>query len=731
MIKNALRISTIFVLFTAFLAKASSPDEGMWLPLYLKSLNEKDMKAHGLKLTADDIYNINKSSLKDAVVQLGNFCTGEIVSAEGLMLTNHHCGYDKIADHSSEKNNYLRDGFWAKTKADELPNPGLTASILVRMEDVTDVMKKKTALTDQPEMQQVYIKMAVDSITQAATAGTHYKAEIKEFFKGNEYYLLVYEVFKDVRLVGAPPSSVGKYGGDTDNWMWPRHTGDFSIFRIYAGKDGKPAPYSKDNVPYKPKQFFNISLKGVEKEDYTMIIGFPGSTDRYLTSYDLETSRDYTNPAVVEALGTRLEIMKAEMDASEAVKIALAGDYASMSNSHKYTIGQQRQLKQGGAIVEKKQDEEAFMKWVNADNARKEKYGNVLQNIKNAQEQYKTIEPGISYLFYGVYSGPVKHAFSYYSFYRMHSNNEKGKPTQAQLDSLGAKLLPVVQNYHRSSNKNVDKKVMKATLKMMYNGMEENKRPAILNTIVKQQKKAKSPEEAIDTYVDNIYATSFLTDSTAAYNFLKKPNYKKKLEKDPLYKLMVGLIQDYYFASLAVVHQQSSGAMEDEHKKYIEGLREWKKDKVFYPDANSTLRVTYGNVKPYFPRDGVFYDYYTTHEGIIEKYDPKDDEFNAPSQLIEMLKKKQFGRYGQKDTLRVNFLSNNDITGGNSGSPVLNANGELVGIAFDGNWESMIGDLYVNPALNRTISVDIRYVLWVIDEFANADHLIKEMVIKE
>ncbi|RYD76941.1 MAG: S46 family peptidase, partial [Sphingobacteriales bacterium] len=529
--------------------------------------------------------------------------------------------------------------------------------------------------------------------------------------------------------VGAPPSSIGKFGGDTDNWMWPRHTGDFSVFRIYAGRDGKPAPYSKDNIPYVPKYNFTISLKGEKKEDYAMVMGFPGNTDRYLTSYDLDIAKDYTNPAIIEAFGTQLDVMKRDMDADPKLKIELASDYASMSNTYKYYVGQERQLKQATVIAKKQEDEKAFTQWVNADNSRKEKYGTVLSNVKNTLEQYKAIEPALSHFFYGLFStGAMKYAFGYYGFYRM-NQDPKNPASQGKMDTLGASMVPKAEAYLGGVSYNTDKKVLKEILLMMYNKLGD-KRPEFLNNIVKSQKKATSPQDAISKYVDNMYAESTILQKEKATAFLKKPNYKKKLLKDPAFEFLMNAVT-YYTTNLAPTYQQRTASLDAEHKKYMAALREWQKDKTFYPDANSTLRVTYGNVKPYFPRDGVFYDYYTTYEGILEKQNPNDPEFVVPEKMLDLLRKKQFGRYAQQDTLRVNFLSNNDITGGNSGSPVLNANGELIGIAFDGNWESMIGDLYVNPAVNRTISVDIRYVLWVIDEFADADHLIKEMTIRE
>jgi hypothetical protein len=702
----------------------ADPDEGMWLPLYLKQLNEKDMQAKGLKLTADDIYSINKSSLKDAVVNLGGFCTGEIVSAEGLMLTNHHCGYDKIAEHSTVEHDYLKDGFWAKTRAEELPNPGLTASILVYMEDVTKTINN--ALTGvSEEMKPVRLELMKDSIIKASTADNDYEAEVQDFFKGNEYYLLVYEVFKDVRLVGAPPSSIGKFGGETDNWMWPRHTGDFSIFRIYSGPDDKPAEYSTSNIPYKPKKFFKLSLKGEKQGDYAMILGYPGTTDRYLTSYDLALARDFTNPAIIEAFGTQLDIMKKDMDASEELKIALASDFASMSNTHKYYIGQERLLPQGSAIDAKRADEEAFSKWVNADTERRKKYGTLLGDIQSNTEKYKKIEPGLSYFFYGFFqTGTVKYAFTYYPIIQKNSGEKKA--TKAQMDSMAQIIKPAVMRYFEGKSYNTDRKVIEAILAMMYKGIKDD-RPAFLDKIVAKYKAA-TPEESIKKYVDELYKKSALLNKEKAEKWLNKPDYKK-LTKDPLIQMMSGIFA-YYF-ELVPTYQEYSGKAQEYEKLYMQGLREWKSNKKFYPDANGTLRVTYGSVLPYFPRDGVFYKYYTTYEGIMEKDNPKDPEFDVPDQQLGLFKAKRFGKYAQNDTLRVNFLTNNDITGGNSGSPVIDANGNIIGLAFDGNWESMVGDLYVDPSVNRTICVDIRYVLWIIDEFAHADSLIKEMKIAE
>jgi hypothetical protein len=710
--------------------KSAAPDEGMWLPLYLKKLNEKDMKNRGMRITADDIYNINKSSLKDAVVSMGGFCTGEIVSSEGLMLTNHHCGYEKIAEHSSVEHDYLKDGFWAKTKSDEIPNPGLMVSILVRMEDETALINNAVKDIKSDENKEARISAMRDSIAAAASDHDKYRAEVKEYFEGNEYYLVVYQDFKDVRLVGAPPSSIGKFGGDVDNWMWPRHTGDFSVFRIYVGPDGNPAPYSKENIPYKPKYFFPVSLKGEKQNDFAMVMGYPGHTDRYLTTYDLEFARDNYNPATIDAFETKLNVMKKDMDADEAVRIKLASDYASLSNSYKYYLGQELLLKHGAGFEIKSNEEKGFTEWINKDEARKKKYGDVLNDIRKQNEKLKTIEPALSLIFSGVFNSPViKYSlgfFGYNKFFR----DKAPKPKKGELDTIAKAIKPQVEEYFKSTTRETDKKILKAVLLELYTKIPADNRPAILNKIVADNKKAATPEIAFNEYVDDLYKNSLILDKDKAMKFLDHPKLNK-IRKDPLFVFVQELIGYVRAQNLYGVYSEANKALSDDHQLYIEGLREWQPGKTFYPDANSTLRVTYGQVLPYYPRDAVFYKYYTTYDGILEKYNPKDPEFIVPQRELDLFKKKDFGRYAQNDTLRINFLANTDITGGNSGSPVLDADGNLIGLAFDGDWESMIGDLVYNPATNRTICVDIRYVLWIIDKYAGATHLVNEMKIAE
>jgi len=709
-------------------ASIPMPDEGMWLPLYLKKLNERSLKSDGARFTADDIYNINHSSFKDAVVRLnGGMCTAEIVSPEGLLLTNHHCGYEKIAEHSDVTHDYLKDGFWAMKKSDELANPGFKAEILVYMEDETDLLNNAVKNISSDDAKEVRIEAMTDSIGKAASKDGKYNASVEDFFEGNQYFLVVYQQFNDIRLVGAPPSSIGKFGGDVDNWMWPRHTGDFSVFRIYSAPDGTPAEYSKDNVPYKPKYFFPISLNGEKKGDFAMVMGYPGHTDRYATSTDLEFSRDYENPATIDAYETQLAVMKRDMDANEAIKIKLAEDYASISNTYKYYVGQELLLKHGAGFTTKLDEEKGFTEWANSIDERKKKYGNVLSDIKDANEKLKSIEPAFSYFNSGILSSQLfKYYSHYFPFYKF-LNDGALKPQKGELDTVTKKIRDKVTDYFNSVTGETDKKAFAAILLDMYNKIPAEVRPEALSKIVAEDKKAPTPEIAINGYVDKLYKKSILLDKDKVKSFLDNPNLKK-LKKDPYFNFMRDMIM-YYLQNLYPVYSAINKSVTNDHKLYIEGLMEWQKNKNFYPDANSTLRVTYGNVLPYIPRDGVSYKYYTTYEGILEKNNPKDPEFIVPQRELDLFEKKDFGRYAQDDTLRIDFLANTDISGGNSGSPVLDADGNLIGLAFDGDWESMIGDLVFNPATNRTICVDIRYVLWVMDKYAGATNLIDEMKI--
>ncbi|WP_291726058.1 S46 family peptidase [Bernardetia sp.] len=721
MYKISLKITTLVlacVMFTGF-ARA---DEGMWLPMLVKRLNEADMKANGLKLTAEEIYSVNNSSLKDAIFGLGygdpswNFCTSEAISSKGLLLTNHHCAFDMIQNHSTVENDYLTDGFWAKTMAEELPNKGITASVLVKMEDVTERIKKELdglSLDEQAEK----LEEIKAQIIEEHTKDTHYKGYIKDFFFGNEYYLFVSEVFLDVRLVGAPPSSIGKFGGDTDNWMWPRHTGDFSLLRIYADKDGKPAEYSTDNVPLQPKHSLPVSMNGVEEGDFAMVFGFPGGTERFKTSYGLDVDYAVTNPARIKLREKRLSLMKEQMDIDDATRIAYASKYASISNYYKYFIGQNEGLKRLKTIDKKREQEKEYQKW--ADGLDKQEYSSALSRVEKAyagSTDYMLWSAYWQEAFFGSEIVQFGLNFRQLDMALAGGNSEEA---DAAIEGLTAKLKETTKNHFEEYNAKVDKNVTGALLGMFYNDINEKYHPEIFATVANEYGKD------FDKYAAYLFENSIFASEEKAIKFLENPN-SEVLSKDPVMELIQSVIAKYRTIApqLMAANQEVELAMKD----YVAGLLEKNKDKKYYPDANSTLRLSYGNVKAYSPKDGVKYQYYTTLEGVAEKYVPKDDEFDAPKELLDMQKNKNYGKYADKDgNLRVGFITNNDITGGNSGSPVINGKGELIGLAFDGNWEAMTGDLVFDEQYKRCINVDIRYVLFCIDKLAGATRLIDEM----
>jgi hypothetical protein len=700
------------------------PDEGMWLPLYIKKLNEKKMQELGMKLSADDIYNINNASIKDAIVRLGEgFCTGEIVSDKGLVFTNHHCGYDAIATLSSVENDFLTNGFWAKSTKEEIPIPDFSVSRLVRMEDLTALINEKTKDIEDDYEKQDIIQSILDSAEKYSVEGTHYEASIKTFFGNTEYYLMVYERFTDVRFVGAPPSSIGKYGGDTDNWMWPRHTGDFSILRIYVGPDGKPADYNENNIVYKPLHHLPISLDGVERNDFAMIMGYPGTTERYLSSYDIAFKQDVEQPALIDLFGEMLKEMKAIMDADDHVRIELASDYASLGNTYKYLKGQNLGLKQYGLIEEYKAQEEKLLDWIHADEARTEKYGELLPQLEMVYNKYKRIMPG----FYYVAGGILRLDMMQYAALFNNLNNQLQAGSTAE--DVKNDLDNLVNAYETMSELSLfkkDKILLPTFLYKFYKSLD-NPMDFPVFAEIDADYKGDDFKTKLDAYIQELYDNSVILDAEKLKKFAEKPSSKglKKEKIFALYDAIIGYSRDNYQMTYMSVNAQL-GQLQQE---YIPLLRKFKSDQDLYPDANSTLRMSYGTVMPYFPKDAVFYNYYTTHYGILEKEDPNDEEFKVDPKLHDLLVKKDFGRYGVGDTLYVCFLTNNDITGGNSGSPVINGNGELIGIAFDGNWEAMTGDLVVDPQYNRTINVDIRYVLFVIDKFAGATNLIDELTI--
>ena len=713
------KIFSVVLLFSLSIISVKA-DEGMWLPQLLQSMNEEDMQECGLQLTAQDLYDVNNSSLKDAIVSLGGFCTGEMISSEGLLLTNHHCGYSQIQEHSTVRNDYLKDGFWAMSRDEELSNEGLFVSFLVSIESVTDRVVEELGDVSESE-RNMKLRGIFNTISKEATEGTDYNARVKSFFGGNEFYLMKYITYNDVRLVGAPPSSIGKFGGDTDNWMWPRHTGDFALFRVYCAPDGSPAEYSEENIPYTPKHHLPIQLDGVDNGDYTMIFGFPGSTDRFLTSYGIQEALDQTNPTIVQIRDEKLAIIKAGMDASKKTKIQYAAKHAQTSNYWKYFIGQSKGLKKMKVYDKKVEIENNFTDWVNSGGEeRYEKYGNALNMIKEAYEQNRTINIARTYLNEAVFQGAEIMYFSYMMNRKLANIPTDEKERRKMLKEARKEAKEFYKNY----NATIDEELFASMLEMYYYNVPQNQHPKVFKRIEQQLFGFKALD--FDYYAKNVFSRSIFSSKEKFMAFLDKPS-TMKLERDPAYTTMMS-IYNYYLENHYTKRLSVRAKLAEGNRLFIAGLREMNPDDNYYPNANSTMRVTYGNVGDYSPGNGAHYDYYTTIEGIMEKEDPSNDEFIVPDKLKELYHLGDYGKYADIDgNLRINFISNNDITGGNSGSPVINAWGEIVGTAFDGNWEAMSGDIAFENAIQRTISVDIRYILFIIDKFAGATHLIDEM----
>lgn len=707
------------LVFTLIISLMSKADEGMWLPQLLNAMNIKDMKKNGLKLTAEQIYSVNKSSLKDAIVQFGGGCTAEIISNEGLILTNHHCGYSAIAAHSSVEKDYLTNGFWAMNKQEELTNPTLSVTFIKRIDDVTKAVLKGVTTTTNEAKTDSIIKANIKQLEKEAVAGTHYEAFIRPFFYGNEYYLFVVETFKDVRMVGAPPSSIGKFGGETDNWMWPRHNADFSIFRIYANKDNKPAEYSPDNVPYKPKHVIPVSLKGYKQGDFTMVYGFPGRTQEYLSSYAVDMIMNESDPLKVSLREKRLNIMNEDMRKSDAVRIAYASKYAGIANYYKKWMGEMNGLKNYDALTKKQLFEQKFNEAVNADPIKKEKYGNLFPELKKVYTEYRVLNKQVDYFTECLMAiETFSYARNFISLQTELKKKQKGQPNTFDKTLTEYKKLAFFKGY----NKPTDVKICEAMLNEYIKGVESVNRPRVLDSfIVAHNNDAKKMTEFLfsnTNYADKEKAEAMLND------FEKFPQL---FERDPVYFLTNSIVK-HYASSVFPQYQYDEREINELQKLYIQGQKEVFKDKKFYPDANSTLRVAYGKVNNYKPRDGVEYHYQTTLDGIIEKEIPGDEEFDVPKKLKELYLKKDYGMYADKTgKLPVAFTASNHTTGGNSGSPVFNAKGELIGTNFDRNWEGTMSDIMYNPNQCRNIVLDVRYTLFVIDKFAGAGYLLNEM----
>ena len=718
------KISFILIALIIGLQINVQADEGMWL---LSLLNKMNLNKKGLVLSPSDIYSINHSSIKDAVVGLGSennplrfYCTAEIISDQGLILTNHHCGYGSIQSHSSPEHDYLTDGFWAMNKSEELINKGTVASILVRMEDVSDYILPVLNENMSEEERNEKIRKFSNELIEHAIEGTHYNANVKSMYDGNRFYLFVYETFKDIRLVGAPPSAIGKFGGDTDNWMWPRHTGDFSMFRIYAAADGKPAAYSEKNRAYRPKYHFPISLKGEQLDDFAMVMGYPGSTDRYMTSYGIKDKLSVEYPARISLRGKKLEIMKQEMNKSKTVEIQYASKYARVSNYWKYFIGQSRGLKKLAVYDKKKKYEDELQRWIDADKTRVEKYANVLNMIKEAYAEKSELNRSMQYFNEGLRGVEIT-SFPGNTYAILYPLLKDENSTKEQVDKAISKLRELSQKYFKDYDQTTDKKMLAAIFTMFVENVDPQYFPEMITKI---NKKCKGN---FAKFADKLFKKSLFASKEKFDTFLNEPSLKK-LKKDPAFKLYLS-IKDKKEELSSAIHP-ANVKLKKGRRLFMAAMLEKEKDKTFYPNANSTPRLTYGTVGAYKPADAVRYLYFTTIDGIMEKEDPNNEEFIVPAKLKELYKNKDYGQYADKDkNLHVCFTTNNDITGGNSGSPVINGNGELIGIAFDGNWEAMSGDIAFEPQLQKCINVDIRYVLFIIDKYAGATNLINEITL--
>jgi len=703
---------TLFLLVNISLLSAN---EGMWLPSLIKD-RIPEMKKMGFKLSSEDIYSINKASMKDAIVHFGGGCTGELISEKGLLITNHHCGFSYIQSHSTVEHDYLKDGFWAMNMEEELPNDNLTVSFLVKMEDVTDsVLKSYLPSMSEPERRKIVAENSA-KIIENAIKGTTYKGSIESLYYGNQYFLFIYETFYDVRLVGAPPSSIGKFGGDTDNWMCPRHTGDFSMFRIYADKSNNPAPYSPENVPYQAKRHLNISIKGINHNDYAMIIGYPGRTNRFMTSAEVRQTSDISNAITIFARGLRQDILMKEMLADPKIRIQYASKYASSSNFWKKAIGMNETFKKNNVAERRAQEEEKFIKWVNADKSRLEKYGNALENINNAVAARKDIIYNYKYLTETLMNIEIAAIASQFSDVEKAFVNGDDVTANTTAQNLREKAI----NFYNNYSPEVDKKVAKTFLKIFREKVSADNLPDIYSLI--DEKFGGN----VDEYVDYLYDKSVFTSMDKLYRAIE--NGREAVVNDPA--VIIGRSLFSLMNQLSIKLNRINSLYAEASKKYLAGLLEMNKGKAMYPDANSTMRLTYGKVLNYSPKDAVLYEHYTTLKGVMEKEDPNNWEFVVPAKLKELYNNSNYGPYAMKDgKLPVAFITNNDITGGNSGSPVLNAKGELIGLAFDGNWEAMSGDIIFEPNLQRCINVDIRYVLFIIDKFGGAGYLLNEMSI--
>ncbi len=706
------------------MASRAVADEGMWLPLLLGKQVYDDMVKKGLKLTKEQLYQINKPSLKDAIIIFGGGCTGEIVSSKGLIFTNHHCGYDAIASASSVEKNYLRDGFYAKTTAEEIQT-SLSVQFLLRIDDVTkEVLDSLQGLTGTERLQkQAAVLAAINK--RLSNAAESIETRVSSLFKGNQFLAFVYQRYSDIRLVGTPPESVGKFGGDTDNWEWPRHTGDFSVFRVYTDAAGKPAKYNAANIPLKPKWYLPVSLKPLKDGDFAMIWGYPGSTNRYESSYGIRLATDINNPTLVSLRDVRLKYMFEEMKKDPAVKLQLASSYAGIANYWKFFDGETKQLLKYDVVGQKKKDEEKFNQWAKGKPA----YENLFADWGKAYDAWRPYAKHQMFMREGILGSPLI-AFAS-SLLQLEAALTRTGIAAADVKKAIDAADQGRKAFLESENKVSDQKILGAVTKMYFQEIDKQQHPATFFPTLKNQYGSLEDDETYRRYAADVFTKTIIFDDARWAAFVAKPD-AATLQTDPAFAYASTFITNYN-SKYGIFSQQFNAKNAEFGRIYLKGVIEMDtvKAKKMYPDATFTMRVSYGNVKSYQPRDAVKYDYVTTSRGLLEKYKAGDYEFDLPTKQIELLRKKDFGQYmdpSRKD-LVIGFITTNDITGGNSGSPVLNNKGELIGLAFDGNYEALSHKLAFDKDLNRTICVDIRYVLWCIDKLGGAPHLINELTL--
>ena len=721
MIRKFTRLFVLFIILSSSILRA---DEGMWIPILIEKFNIEIMQEKGFKLSAEDIYSVNQASMKDAVMIFGGGCTAELISDQGLIITNHHCGYRSIQSHSTVAHDYLTNGFWAMSQEEELANPGLTVTFLKWMKDVTEEVLE--GIEDGISEEKMFdIKQEnIIKIKEEAIEGTHFTAQVKPFYYGNQYFLFVNETYKDVRLVGAPPSAIGKFGGDTDNWMWPRHTGDFSMFRIYAGKDNEPAEYSPDNVPFKPKKFFPISLKGTKPGDFTMVFGYPGSTYEYVPSFHLQMLTGDIYPELIDVRTKKLEIMQNAMEKSPEVRIQYSAKAAGVSNSWKRWKGEIRGLDKLDAVIKKQEYEKRFMEWTGANPDRNLRYGKLLEHYEKVYDEIAPVSLAQRYLREVFFSYGVENISLVSGFSKLVSLIENGaSPEEINkvLESLRGRTAGFFKNYDPATGD----ALAVAMLSMFEKNVPGEYHPEEYKKIMEKY------NGNYQTWIKMVRKKSLFMDEEVLLGFLNsfKASDVKKVKKDPVYMLAQSAGEAY--GKIRSDYGKLNQELESLHRIYMKAQMEFEPEKLFYPDANFSLRVSYGEVSGYNPRDAVFYKHYTTLEGVIEKDNPEIYDYDVPEKLKELYLKKDYGRYSQDGKIPICFLATNHSTGGNSGSPVIDAEGNLIGINFDRAWEGVMSDLMFNTEQCRNISIDIRYALFIIDKFAGAGYLLDEMTLVE